>query len=122
MITWQVSLVLDSDSARLSVMNKTWPRVLFYSLQMHLQGLAHARCHVHVCWTKNSPESMSQCYKAVCLFTAMQQAGLSGGVMLCLRDVQNFNHLCILPVLFYLVFHLNECLVIHSVVIHQKEI
>lgn len=68
---------------------------------------------------------MSQCYKAVwfvCLFTVMQHAGLSGGVMLCLQDVQNFNHLCILPVLFYLVFHLNECLVIHSVVIHQKEI
>lgn len=56
------------------------------------------------------------------LFTVMQHAGLSGGVMLCLQDVQNFNHLCILPVLFYLVFHLNECLVIHSVVIHQKEI
>lgn len=66
MITWQVSLERDSDSVLLSVMNKTW-RVLFYSPQMHLQGLAHAKCHVPMCWTKNNLESRSQCYKAVWL-------------------------------------------------------
>lgn len=52
----------------LSVMNKTCLRVLFYSLQMHLQGLAHARCHVHLCWTKNRQEPVSPCYKAAPLF------------------------------------------------------
>lgn len=42
----------------------------------HMQG---ATCT----WTKNSPESMSQVLQGclVCLFTVMQRAGLSGGVV-----------------------------------------
>lgn len=59
---------------------------------------------------------MSQCYKAVWLVCLMQHASLSGGVMLYLKDVQNFLHLCILAVLFNLVFNLNEWLVLHLVV------
>lgn len=59
---------------------------------------------------------MSQCYKVVWLVCLMQHASLSGGVMLYLKDVQNFFHLCILAVLFNLVFNLNEWLVLHLVV------
>lgn len=57
---------------------------------------------------------MSQGYKAVWLVCLMQHA--SGGVMLYLKDVQNFLHLCILAVLLNLVFHLNERLVLLLVV------
>lgn len=42
--------------------------------------------------------------------------------MLRLRAVHSFSHLCILPVFFCSVPHLNGWLAIDSVVIHQKEI
>lgn len=111
--TWIVTLWLF-------VMNKTWLRVLFYSLQMHLQGLAHARCHVYLCWAKNRIQVPVLQGCSLCLFTVMQGARLSGGLILCLLDVQNFHHLCIVAVLWS--FIRNEWPVLHSVVIHQVEI
>lgn len=53
---------VETFSCLLSVMNKTSLSVLFYSLQMHLQSLAHARV---LCWCKNSP---GECPRVTRLF------------------------------------------------------
>ena len=53
------------ESLCLTDMNKTCLVFLCYVLQTHLQGLAHAGQHVETCCTKNSPGSVSLCYKAV---------------------------------------------------------